>query len=133
MKTTITVIAILVRLCFVALLILGLGFWSGHWFALIPLHISVGIALVLGLWLTSILAAVARVPVSIVIGGLVWGVLVLAFGMKQMTLAPGPSHWMIQVLHLLVGMAAIGLNERLARLTLAQLSITPTQTAGNTT
>ena len=122
MRTTITILQNLVRLCFVTLLVLGIAFWSGHWFALIPLHMIVGIVLVLGLWLTSILAAVARVPVGIVVGGLVWGVLVLAFGMKQMTLVPGASHWMIQWLHLLVGIAAIGLNERLARLALAQIS-----------
>jgi len=117
MKTTIAVLQNLVRLCFLILLALGIAFWTGHWFALMPLHMSVGILLVLGLWSTSILAATARVPAGLVIAGIVWGVIVIAFGMKQMTLLTGSAHWVVQAGHLLVGMAAIGLNERLARLT----------------
>ena len=118
MKTTITVVLILVRLCFLVLLVLGIVFWTGHGLSLIPLHMIVGIVLVLGLWVTSLLAAVARAPLGLALTGLLWGVITIAFGMKQMTLLPGPSHWIIQVVHLLVGMGAIALNERLARLTL---------------
>ena len=118
MKTTITVMLILVRLCFLVLLVLGIVFWTGHGLSLIPLHMIVGIVLVLGLWVTSLLAAAARAPLGLALTGLLWGVITIAFGIKQMELLPGPSHWIIQVVHLLVGMGAIALNERLARLTL---------------
>jgi hypothetical protein len=130
MKTTITVVLILVRLCFLVLLVLGIVFWTGHGLSLIPLHMIVGIVLVLGLWVTSLLAAVARAPLGLALTGLLWGVITIAFGMKQMTLLPGPSHWIIQVVHLLVGMGAIALNERLARLTLGlfERSSRPLQT-----
>src|SRR5215472_13513722 len=115
MKTTITVLQWLVRLCFLVLLVLGIAFWTGHGLSLIPLHMAVGVVLVLGLWITSGLAAVARAPAGMVAAGFIWGIVVIAFGMNQLSILPGPSHWIIQVLHLLVGMAAVGLNERLAR------------------
>ncbi len=75
---------------------------------------GVGYILVLSLWLTSIIAAIARAPIGLVIVGLIWGLVVVAIGVMQMTLLPGSSHWVVQVTHLLVGMAAIALNERLA-------------------
>ena len=122
MKTLVTILQILVRLCFVVLLGLGIAFWTGHGLSFIPLHMGVGYVLVLSLWSTSIIAAIARAPVGPVIAGFVWGLIVVWLGMQQMTLWPGPSHWIIQVTHLLVGMAAIGLNEGLARLTREKLS-----------
>jgi hypothetical protein len=42
----------LVRLCFVVLLVLGIAFWTGHGLSYIPLHMIVGIVLVVALWLT---------------------------------------------------------------------------------
>jgi hypothetical protein len=116
MNTVITILQMLVRLCFVVLLVLGIAFWTGHGLKYIPLHMIVGIALVVSLWLTSIIAATVRAPVGLVIAGLVWGVIVVGLGIKQMELLPGSAHWIIQMLHLLVGMGAIGLNERLASL-----------------
>jgi hypothetical protein len=116
MNTIVTILQMLVRLCFVVLLVLGIMFWTGHGLSYIPLHMIVGIVLVGSLWLTSIIAATVRAPIGLVIVGLVWGVIVVGLGMKQMALLPGSSHWVIQVLHLLVGMGAIGLNERLASL-----------------
>jgi hypothetical protein len=122
MNAFVTILQWLVRVCFLVLLILGIAFWTGHGLSLIPLHMSVGFVLVLSLWLTSIIAAVARAPVGIAVAGIVWGIIVLAFGMQQMSLLPGSSHWIVQVVHLLLGMGAIGLNERLARVTQARLT-----------
>jgi len=114
MNTVVTIFQMLVRLCFVVLLVLGIAFWTGHGLSYIPLHMIVGIVLVVSLWFTSIIAATVRAPIGLVIVGLIWGLIVIGLGMKQMILMPGPYHWVIQVLHLLVGMGAIGLNERLA-------------------
>jgi hypothetical protein len=122
MNTVVTILQMLVRLCFVVLLVLGIAFWTGHGLSYIPLHMIVGIVLVVALWLTSIIAATVRAPVGLVIVGLIWGLIVIGLGMKQMTLLPGPSHWVIQVLHLLVGIGAIGLNERLAGLAKERLA-----------
>ena len=122
MKTVVTILQMLVRLCFVILLVLGILFWTGHSLSLIPLHMIVGIVLVVSLWLTSIIAAIARAPIGLVIVGLIWGLIVVALGIEQTTLLVGSSHWIVQVLHLLVGMGAIGLNERLASLAKRRLA-----------
>lgn len=121
MKAAIRVLQILVRLCFLVLIVLGIMFWTGHALNLIQLHMTLGIVLVLALWLTSILAAVARAPLGMVAAGLIWGVIVLVLGMTQMRLLPGSMHWIVQVTHLLIGMGAIGLNERLSMTALRNL------------
>jgi hypothetical protein len=123
MKTLVTILQMLVRLCFVVLLGLGIAFWTGHGLSLIPIHMGVGYVLVLSLWTTSIIAAIVRAPIGSVIAGFVWGLIVVWLGTQQMSLLPGPLHWLIQTAHLLVGMAAIGLNERLAQLALEKLSV----------
>jgi len=124
MKTAITVLRMLVRLCFVVLLVLGIIFWTGHGLSLIPTHMTIGIILVVSLWLTAILAAIARAPMGLVIAGLLWGALTIWLGASQMSLLPGGAHWIIQVLHLLVGMGAVGINERLGAAANARLPVT---------
>jgi hypothetical protein len=42
-----------------------------------------------------------------------WGILVLALGLTQDRLFVGSGHWVIQVLHLLFGIEAIRLGEKL--------------------
>jgi hypothetical protein len=122
MKTVVTILQMLVRLCFLVLLVLGIMFWTGQGLSLIPLHMGVGYILVVSLWLTSIIAAIARAPIGLVIVGLIWGLIVVGLGIEQMTLLVGSSHWIVQVLHLLAGMVAIGLNERLASLAKQRLA-----------
>jgi len=124
MRTVIIILQMLVRLCFLVLLGLGIAFWTGHALSLIPAHMIVGIVLVASLWITSIIGAVARAPLGLVATGLLWGVITAAFGMTQMSLLPGSAHWVIQVAHLLVGMGAIGLNERISRSVLERFSST---------
>ncbi|HKW45054.1 MAG TPA: hypothetical protein VJN22_05295 [Candidatus Eremiobacteraceae bacterium] len=118
MKRAATFLLMLVRILFAIQLILGISFWTGHGISLIGAHMTIGLAIVVCLWISAILAAVARVQTGIVVAGFVWGVVVIALGMSQDGLVPGPAHWTIQVLHLLVGFGAIGLNERLNRSTL---------------
>jgi hypothetical protein len=44
-----------------------------------------------------------------------WGLLVVVLGLTQGRLLTGDVHWVIQVLHLLVGLGAIGQAEGLGR------------------
>jgi hypothetical protein len=116
MKPVSRVLVILVRIMFVIQLVLGISFWTGHAYNLIGAHMLLGIAIVVCLWISSVVAAIVRAPAGIVVTGFVWGAIVVALGMTQADLVPGAAHWTIQVLHLLVGFGAIGLNERLNRL-----------------
>jgi hypothetical protein len=117
LKAVSGVLVILVRIMFLVQLVLGISFWTGHAFSLIGVHMLLGIAIVVCLWISSIVAAIVRAPAGIVVAGFVWGAIVVALGITQADLVPGTAHWTIQVLHLLVGFGAIGLNERLNRLT----------------
>jgi hypothetical protein len=113
----VTILQMIVRLCALGLVVLGVGFWTGHWFNLIPLHMALGLLLVLCFWITAILAAQVHAPAGMIVAAFLWGALVIALGATQARLLPGSLHWIVQTLHLLIGLGAVGFNERLARLT----------------
>ena len=113
MNVTATVLQIIGRLSGLVLIVLGISFWTGNLLNLTPVHIFTGVLLVVTLWVSSIVAAMSGERAGPVIGGFVWGAIVVALGMTQMSLLVGPMHWLVQVVHLLVGLGAIGLNERL--------------------
>ena len=52
---------------------------------------------------------------STTIAQFVGGLLVIALGMTQMRILPGDLHWIVQVVHLGFGLAAIGFAEALGR------------------
>src|SRR5690348_18499139 len=67
-KTATTVLEILTRILGALLIALGLLFWTGNARTLVPLHMLLGITLVLvlALWALAVLAAVARVNLGLV-------------------------------------------------------------------
>lgn len=100
----------------IGLVLLGLGivFWTGHALSLIPLHMALGGAFVLCMWLLAVFAFVAHRAQGLAVGVLLWSFVVPILGMAQVRLLPGPSHWIVQSAHLLVGLIAIGLGHALA-------------------
>jgi hypothetical protein len=74
-----------------------------------------GFVLVLSLWVLAVLAALAGVSRGVVALAIFWGLVVPILGLTQARLLPGPAHWSIEVLHLLIGLAAIGMGGGLAR------------------
>jgi hypothetical protein len=115
MRTTATVALMLVRICGLIQIVLGLLFWTGNQLALVPVHILSGLVLVLALWTLAFVAARSGVQPGFVAFAFVWGLVVPVLGLTQAQLLVGGAHWVIQVLHLLVGVAAIGQGEGLAR------------------
>jgi hypothetical protein len=112
MSTTITITQWLVRVTGVLLLILGLLIWTERMENLIGIHILLGVLMVLSLWLLAGTASTQGVPVGMAIGAAVIGLIALLLGMTQRTLLPDPgTHWIIQGLHLLIGMIAVGTGE----------------------
>jgi hypothetical protein len=114
MKMAVTVVHMLLRLAGAIALILGLLFWTRNALALTPVHSLAGLVVVLSLWTLAALAARAGVNLGLVVLAVVWGLIVPIQGLTQTQLLPGGAHWIIQVLHLLIGIGAIGLGERLA-------------------
>jgi hypothetical protein len=114
MRSTVMVALNIVRLAGILQIALGVLFWLGIARSLVTLHIISGLILVLALWVLAFLAIQRGANSRLGIAAVVWGLIVVALGMTQATLIPGPAHWVIQVLHLLVGMAAIGQAHSLA-------------------
>lgn len=102
----------LARLAGALALLLGIALWrgqSGYW---VHAHMGLGVLLVLALWvLASCGFNVARGTAVLAI---FWGLLMPALGLFQGALLPGEYHWLVQGAHLLVGLGAQALAERLA-------------------
>ena len=122
MRTSISVARMVVRVLGTVMIVLGLLFWSGNALGLIPVHMLLGLVVVLALWTLAALAARAEVQPGLVVLALLWGLVVPILGVTQDQLVPGPAHWTIKVLHLLLGVGAIALAELLARRALARLA-----------
>jgi hypothetical protein len=122
MRSTITAIQMGIRAVWLVQLALGLLFWTGNATGLVDLHQLLGILLVLALWTQAALAARAGVEPRLVAVAAVWGLLVPIVGLTQTNLLTGSLHWLIQVIHLLLGIGLIGLAERLATTAKARLA-----------
>ena len=114
MQTATAVAQMLVRFTGLLQIVLGALFWSGNDRSIISVHMLLGFVLVLALWALAVLAARVGVRPGLVTLAVLWGGLVPLLGLTQERLLPGDGHWPIQVLHLLVGLGAIGLGEGLA-------------------
>ncbi len=113
---TVVRIAIMVlRVTVLLALILGILFWTGNALGLVLIHMALGILAVLSLWILGGAIASTKGGIGLAIGAFVWGLLVAVLGLTQGNLlAAGSTHWVIQVLHLLLGLGAIGLGEMIA-------------------
>ncbi len=94
---------------------LGLLFWTDRALTLVPLHMSIGATFVLALWVLVGLAARAGLRPGLVVLAAGWGLGILLLGITQARLLPGSAHWIVEVLHLLVGIAGMILAASLAR------------------
>ena len=111
-----------VRVAGIVQLTLGALFWAGTAISFIPLHIRIGYLIVLCLWTMATVALVTRVGGGLAIFALLWGIALPAVGLQQAMILVGPMHWIIRVIHLLMGLTALGLADRLAGRVLASTS-----------
>lgn len=114
MKSAAIALRVYVSLDGLILIILGILFWTGNADNLIPVHMLLGITLVIALWALAVLAAFAGVTPGLIAVAAGWGFIVPVLGLAQDRLLPGSLHWLIQVLHLLVGITALALAGILA-------------------
>ncbi len=93
------------------MLVLGFMFWSGRSLEMVPVHMRLGEILVSLLWILAAMGLRAGVKPGLVLGAMLYGVIVVAFGLRMGTLLPGRAHEAIRILHFLIGLGAIGLAE----------------------
>lgn len=113
MNNAVKVAQITARAAGITLLILGIVFWTGHALQLIPLHQGIGIVLVLAMLTLAGIGVAAGAGRGIVAIVVVWAIVMPMFGVMQTRIMPGGAHWVIQVLHLVVGVVALRLSEQL--------------------
>jgi hypothetical protein len=102
-----------VRVTGLAMVVLGLLIWAGIETGIVGIHMLVGLVLVIALWATAALAFKAGARPVLPAIAVVWGLVVVVFGMNQAAILPGDGHLIVQVAHLAVGIVAIGLGEAL--------------------
>lgn len=95
--------------------VVGLGLWTATWYSLVGMHRTTGIVYVLVFWGLAILALAQRRNVKLALFALVWGLVIAALGFAQQRLLVGDLHWIVRVVHLIVGASAVPIAERLAR------------------
>jgi hypothetical protein len=119
MRTAILVLIWIVRVAGVVQILLGLSIWIGAGLRYFPIHIQAGFLIVVCLWILAILALIVRGRPALVGFAFVWGLALPAFGMAQAAILVGPLHWIIRVIHLLMGLIALGTADALAKHVLA--------------
>ena len=96
-------------------LITGIIFWTGNADPLQGVHMIVGIIAVLALWTLGIAQGVRGGSFGLALATFVLGFLLALVGLFQTRWLTDPStHWIIQVIHLVLGLATIGLGEMIA-------------------
>jgi hypothetical protein len=111
----IRITSVVLSLSGVLALIIGLLLWTHTAPNLVSLHMLLGLLVVAALWVIGIAQAFARGGSwMLATGALILGALVLYLGMIQSSLMIGEFHWIIQVVHLLLGLAAIGVGHMAA-------------------
>ncbi len=92
-------------------LVLGILFWTGNADSLQIVHIVIGILVVLSLWTMGIAQGLQGGSFGLALATFFVGFLLVLVGLFQKGWLVGPNHWVIQVIHLILGLSAIGLGE----------------------
>ncbi|GLV58788.1 hypothetical protein KDH_56180 [Dictyobacter sp. S3.2.2.5] len=106
------------RICVLLALILGVLLWLN----LVPggivmIHMLLGLLAMISLWLLAF--GIATAPqgrnIGLAIGAFIIGLLLPIIGLGQLNwLSLGSAHVVIQIIHLLIGLSAIGIGEAIA-------------------
>jgi hypothetical protein len=104
--------------------VLGILLWIGRGSpGLLLAHMVVGAAFVLALWVLAGTAARAGLHWGYVLAATAWGILVPVFGMMQARLMPGHAHWIVEMVHLKIGIVAMLIAAWLARFILQRVPV----------
>ncbi len=96
-------------------LVLGLLFWVGLGAGLISMHMLLGLLAVGALWIGAIgQAFTTSGNWPIALAALLVGALTIWLGMTQATLLSGSFHWIVELVHLMLGLAIVGLGHMAA-------------------
>ncbi|MEO8956001.1 MAG: hypothetical protein ABI396_18470 [Ktedonobacteraceae bacterium] len=96
-------------------IILGILLWTGNFDAIRPIHMLIGIIVVLALWTIGLAQGFQKGgSFGLATATFVVGLALVIVGLYQDFWLIGSLHWIIQVIHLLLGLSTIGLGEMIA-------------------
>lgn len=96
-------------------LILGLLYWTGTAVHLMTMHMPLGFLTVGALWVIGFAqAAVKGGSWLIAACAIIVGAVTIVFGLLHAALIAGEYHWLIQLVHLVLGILIIGLGHMAA-------------------
>ena len=104
---TMTIFDWILRIAGAVALVLGLLIWAFQLDNITNIHMLFGLLVTLALLVISFLATLTRGLRLLGIIGIVYAFVLPLLGVNQETLLVGNLHWLIQVLHLLVGVGAL--------------------------
>ena len=105
----------ILRIAALITLILGLIFWTSNVANnLVPVHMLLGLIVTLALLILGGVMITVKGGLGLGIAAIVLGLIVPILGLTQTQLLVGSLHWIIQVVHLLIGLMAIGMGEMIA-------------------
>jgi hypothetical protein len=129
MLRTVRIAQLVLRLTGLTQIVIGVLIWAGRGDDFLQGHMGLGLLFVLSLLCLAALGLWSRVSVGLAVRAVVWGIVVLWFGMVQSRIWPGQLHVYVRVAHLLIGLIAIGVGEALAARLKRTASPTATQAA----
>jgi uncharacterized membrane protein len=93
-------------------LISGILFWTGTALNLISMHMMLGLLTVGALWVVGIGQAFScGGSWLLAAAALIVGAITAVMGMTQSSLLVGELHWVIQIIHLVLGLLTIGIGH----------------------
>src|SRR5690349_1477658 len=101
------------RVAVLVQLIVGIALWTGHLLSWVDVHRTIGVLFVLSLWIIAIIALVQRRSSGLTGFAMLWGLAVAGLGFMQQGMLIGDLHWIIRVLHLVIGVASMPIAEKL--------------------
>ena len=120
-----TIAVMVLRIAVLVALVMGIIFWTGNLENLQLVHMLIGFIVVLSLWVIGLAQGFIKGgSFGLAVATFIVGLLLAIVGLYQQNWLLGSAHWVIQVIHLLLGLSAIGLGEMIYARTRKRLKTT---------
>ncbi|HEX2911414.1 MAG TPA: hypothetical protein VH186_11430 [Chloroflexia bacterium] len=112
MATLVRIVPMVLRVCYIAIIVLGILLWTGNFDSLKGIHMIVGLLIVAGIWFLGILQGVRGGSIPLAAASVVLGLVLIYVGLYQESwLEDSSNHWIVQIVHFVLGLSVLGIGE----------------------